>query len=544
MKRIIHSLWGRNLKTGAALLLVIGLFLTFAPHPAMAAGIPDSIGQTPRQIKVNGSVKDALGPLAGVGIEEKGVAGNGTVTELDGTFSLSVNEGATLLVSCLGYKSVEVKAVEGRFLDITLKEDNQSLNEVVVVGFGTQKKVNLTGAVGIATAKEIEARPVVSATQALQGLVPGLQITTNTGELGKNMSINIRGNGTIGSGSSGSPLILIDGMEGDINTVNPQDIESISVLKDAASSSIYGSRAPFGVILVTTKKGSSGRATVNYNNSMRFGSPVSLPEMMDSYTFANYFNEAARNGSQTPSFTDEVMQQMLDFQAAGGSNRGGLPTDGKTWGKPAGDPFTTAYANTDWFSEIYKSSSFSQDHNLSVSGGGEKYSYYASLGYLDQNGLLRHGSDNLRRYNVAAKFGADLADWAKFSYSLRYIRQDLSRPTALSNGLYENIGRHTWPNLPVYDENGYYFDGNAENPAMSLAMGGVRDVQTDKTYHQAGLVFEPVKNWITNVEFNYSINSADTRQTELPCYNHDVNGNIIDTQGTTGLYQDYTKRTT
>ncbi len=541
MKRIIHSLCGRNLKAGAALLLVIGLFLTFAPHPAMAAGILDSIGQTPRQIKVNGSVKDALGPLAGVGIEEKGVAGNGTVTELDGSFLLSVREGATLLVSCLGYKSVEVKAVEGRFLDIMLKEDNQSLNEVVVVGFGTQKKVNLTGAVGIATAKEIEARPVVSATQALQGLVPGLQITTNTGELGKNMSINIRGNGTIGSGSSGSPLILIDGMEGDINTVNPQDIESISVLKDAASSSIYGSRAPFGVILVTTKKGSSGRAAVNYNNSFRFNSPVSLPEMMDSYTFANYFNEAARNGSQTPSFTDAVMQQMLDFQAAGGSNRGGLPTDGKTWGKPAGDPFTTAYANTDWFSEIYKSSSFSQEHNLSVSGGGEKYNYYASLAYLNQNGLLRHGSDNLQRYNAAVKFGADLADWAKFSYSLRYVRQDFSRPTALSGGLYDSIGRQTWPNLPVYDENGYYFDENAENPAMSLAEGGVRDAQTDKTYHQAALVFEPVKNWVTNVEFNYSINSVDTRQTELPCYNHDVSGNVIDTQGTTSLYQDYTK---
>lgn len=134
------------------------------------------------------------------------------------------------------------------------------LDEVVVVGFGTQKKVNLTGSVGLATAKEIEARPVANATQALQGLVPGLQITTNTGELDKNMSINIRGNGTIGDGSSGSPLILIDGMEGDINTVNPQDIENISVLKDAAASSIYGSRAPFGVILVTTKERQIGQA--------------------------------------------------------------------------------------------------------------------------------------------------------------------------------------------------------------------------------------------------------------------------------------------
>ena len=135
-----------------------------------------------------------------------------------------------------------------------MKEDTQTLDEVVVVGFGTQKKVNLTGAVGIATAKEIESRPVTSATQALQGLVPGLKISTNSGMLEKNMDISVRGTGTIGDGSSGSPLILVDGMQGDLNTINPQDIENISVLKDAAASSIYGSRAPFGFILVTTKK--------------------------------------------------------------------------------------------------------------------------------------------------------------------------------------------------------------------------------------------------------------------------------------------------
>ena len=130
------------------------------------------------------------------------------------------------------------------------------------------------------------------------------------------------------------------------------------------------------------------------------------------------------------------MQQMLDFQAAGGTNRGGLPTDGNVWGKPAGDPFTTAYANTDWFSEIYKGSSFSQEHNFSVSGGGDKFNYYASLGYLDQNGLLRHGSDDLKRYNATAKFGAELTKWLKFNYSLRYVRQDLGRPTNFGGGLY------------------------------------------------------------------------------------------------------------
>lgn len=225
-------------------------------------------------------------PIIGASILEKGTT-NGTISDFDGNFILNVQPGTVLVISYIGYVNQEVK-VGNTPLNIILKEDAEMLDEVVVVGFGTQKKVNLTGSVGIATAKELESRPVASATMALQGLVPGLQISTSTGEVDKTASINIRGNGTIGDGSSGSPLILIDGMEGDLNTINPQDIENISVLKDAAASSIYGSRAPFGVILVTTKSGKQGKVSVNYNNSFRIASPMNLPDMMDSYTFANF----------------------------------------------------------------------------------------------------------------------------------------------------------------------------------------------------------------------------------------------------------------
>ena len=497
-------------------------------------------GQT---INVTGTVNDALGPVIGASVVEKGNSGNGTITDMDGKFSLRVPSDATLVISFVGYATQEIPLAGRTSVSVNLKEDTEMLQEVVVVGFGTQKKVNLTGSIGIADAKDLEARPVSNATQALQGLVPGLQISTNTGELDKNMSINIRGAGTIGDGSSGSPLILIDGMEGDLNTVNPQDIENISVLKDAAAASIYGSRAPFGVILVTTKKGKSGKATINYNNSFRWGSPINMPEMMDSYTFANYYNQAAFNGNQGQQFSDAVMRQMLEFQAAGGSSKGGLPTDGNVWGKPAGDPFTTAYANTDWYKEIYKDSSFSQEHNMSISGGSEKITYYASLAYLDQNGLLRPADDKLQRFNASAKFSAQLTDWLKFNYSVRYVRQDMERPTKFNSGLYEKIGRQTWPNLPVYDENGYYFNSNADTPVMQLALGGTRNVQTDKTYQQASLVIEPIKNWVTNVEFNYSLNNVDTRETELPYYNHKVDGSVDDTHGTSSLYQDYTKET-
>ncbi len=193
-------------------------------------------------------------PLIGVSVTLEGTS-TGTVTDIDGRFSLKTPTNSTLRVIYMGYITQTVKVGNQSNVNIKLSEDTQLLDEVVVVGFGTQKKVNLTGAVGIANAKDIQDRPVMLATQALQGLVPGLNISQNNGSLESRAKINIRGTGTIADGSTNSPLILIDGMEGDINALNPQDIENISILKDASSSSIYGSRAPFGVILITTKKG-------------------------------------------------------------------------------------------------------------------------------------------------------------------------------------------------------------------------------------------------------------------------------------------------
>jgi TonB-linked SusC/RagA family outer membrane protein len=492
------------------------------------------------QNSVTGNVSDMNGEaVIGASILEKGTT-NGTITDIDGNFTLNVSEGTTLQISYIGYVTQEI-TVTGQSLRIILDEDTQTLDEVVVVGFGTQKKVNLTGAVGLATSKDIEARPVNTLSDALQGIIPGLQLTHNAGDIETNMSIRVRGTGTIGEGSSDSPLVLIDGMEGDINLLNPQDVESISVLKDASASSIYGSRAAFGVVLITTKKGSEGKTTINYNNSFRLSSPIGMPEMMDSYTFANYFNQGALNAGWGAIFTNETMQNMLDFQAAGGTNTGGLLTDGNVWGKPAGDPFTTAYANTDWYKELYRNNAFSQNHNLSISGGTEKLNYYASLGYLNYNGMLRHGSDGQERYNASGKINARLADWVTFDYSMRLIRQDLYRPNRFGGGFYEMIGRQTWPNLPVYDENGYYHNSNADTPAMMLSQGGVRQAQTDRIYQQAAFILEPIKNWRTHVEFNYSIFNQDVRQTNLPYYNHDVQGNIIDTQGTSSLHQSYKK---
>jgi TonB-dependent SusC/RagA subfamily outer membrane receptor len=219
-----------------------------------------------QQTTQKGVVKDLSGlPLIGATVQVKG-SSIGTITDNEGKFNLIVNSEDIITVSYIGYESQEIKVQFSKILLITLKDDTKKLNEVVVVGFGTQKKVNLTGSVGVVNADALESRPVQNALQALEGVSPGLNISyTNGGALNAQPEINIRGIATIGQGSTGSALVLIDGMEGDLASINPQDIESISILKDAAASSIYGSRAPFGVILVTTKQSKGNKTIINYD---------------------------------------------------------------------------------------------------------------------------------------------------------------------------------------------------------------------------------------------------------------------------------------
>jgi TonB-dependent SusC/RagA subfamily outer membrane receptor len=244
---------------------------------------------------VSGKVTDTKGELLpGVSVFIKGTS-KGTITNTEGMYSLEVSGTDSVIVfSFIGFKNQEVLVGQRTQINIVMEDEAFGMEEVVVVGFAVQNKINLTGAVGVVKAEDMEARPVANAVQALQGLVAGLNISTtgNAGELNAKKSINIRGTATIGEGSKGEPLVLIDGMEGDINSINPQDIESISVLKDAASSSIYGSRAPFGVILITTKSGKEGKTTINYNNSFRYNTPIMLPKMQNSWEFVNYFDDA------------------------------------------------------------------------------------------------------------------------------------------------------------------------------------------------------------------------------------------------------------
>lgn len=512
----------------------------------MAIGLFCSISASAQsKMTVSGVVRDTNGePLVGVSIQENGSAANGTITDLEGKWSLTVSEGSKLLFSSIGFYSHEVKLTDRATYDVVLKEDTTLLDEVVVVGFASQKKVNLTGSVAVATSDDIKSRPVSDLPAALQGMLPGLQVSTNSGAVDQTMKIKIRGTGTLADESSDEPLILIDGMQGDINTVNPHDVESISVLKDAASASIYGSRAAFGVILITTKKGKEGKVTLNYNNNFRFSSPTILPETMDSYTFALYFNSAAKNGARAQIYSDETLQKMLDFQAAGGSITGGLPKskDGQTWGKPDYDPFIYGYANTQWYDELYKKSSFSQEHNISVSGGGRNIKYYASLGYTDINGMIKYGEDNTQRYNVSANITANITKWAQISYNQRFIRSKIHTPASYMDANYWRIGRNAWPNLPVYDENGYFSSNGAGGCIpQQWAESGFNDTVTDVFSQQATLILEPIKNWKTHIEFNARIMNRNQEILNLPLIEHDVNGDPIPTNSDTELTNANTK---
>ena len=478
------------------------------------------LGAQNSTIKVKGVVNDAMGPVIGASIVEKGNTGNGTITDIDGNFSLNVSSNSTLIVSFVGYKAQEIPVAGKTFFTIDLKEDNEMLEEVVVVGFATQKKVNLTGSVGTATAKDIEARPVANAVQALQGVIPGLNISNsgNGGELNATKSIDVRGTGTVGkdaSGnafSSGSPLILIDGMEGDLNSINPQDIESISVLKDAAASSIYGSRAPFGVVLVTTKSGKSGRAQINYNMNMRYSTPIKMPDMANSYEFVNLFDDAEYNGSGKHLYTDEYRQFVYDFMTG--------KSDDYIWGNGSGGKWNYDYSanNVNWLKEYYRNTAPSQEHNVSVSGGSDKMTYYLSANYMTQEGFMRYGTEDYDRYTITAKISAQLTKALKVDYSNRWVRTDYERPTYMNDDFYNHILRRARPVRAVYDPNGYLMSDI--NYIGVMRDGGRHNEQKDAMAQQLKSTVTPLKNWNIIGEMNIKTDNNWNHWEQFVVYSH------------------------
>ena len=310
--------------------------------------------------KVTGIVKDTNGePIIGANVTVKGQS-IGTITDIDGRFVLDAPKNAVLQITYIGFTSQDVKIGNKKEIVVTLAEDTETLDEVVVVGYGTQKKVNLTGAVGNVSMKDIGDRPITNASNALQGTVSGVYALQKSGQPGADGAvINIRGVGTL---NNSDPLVLIDGFPGSMSDVDASDINSISVLKDAASASIYGNRAANGVVLITTKKGALGKVKLSYNGYFGIQEATSLPSVLNSYDYATLYNEACRNSGQQEKYLPEQIQKFRDGT----------------------DPM---YPSIDYFDVYYDKASM-QNHRLNLTGGSDNFQYAIMLGYLDQEGIL------------------------------------------------------------------------------------------------------------------------------------------------------------
>jgi len=420
-------------------------------NPALASGgFPNRLGIVNQQT-VNGTVVDETGePLIGATVKVKGTS-QVAVADMDGRFSLiNVPANAVLQISFTGFAMQEI-SLEGRSqLDIVLNPDVQSLNEVVVVGYGTQKKINLTGSVSSISASDLESRPITNVGKGLQGLMPGVTVRSqNTAPGGQAPNIRIRGIGTWGDAS---PLIVIDGIPGgDMNILNPDDIESVSVLKDAASSSIYGVRGANGVILVTTKKGTAGaKPSISWNSYFGYQTPTALPNFLGSPEYMELQNEASVNANQSPTYTTEQIEI-----ARSGS-----------------DP--NYFANTDWIEEVYKKSAPQQSHNLSINGGSENLNYYASYGYLKEGGLVVGDNFNANRHNVRLRLNTTLLDRLQIDGNLGYVDRKTMGSASGTGAL--SAATSIRPLVPVRFTNGSWgYHGGQSNPVAIASDGGTNE---------------------------------------------------------------------
>lgn len=393
---------------------------------------------------VTGTIVDPSGmPVIGANVMVKGTT-NGTITDMDGKFSLEVEEGATLQISYIGYANQEIKVGNQKTLSIALKEDAEALDELVVIGYGTQKKVNLTGAVASVSSEVLESRPVSNVGQALQGVIPNLNVNISNGALNTEPSFNVRGATSISDGNivSGSPLILVDGVEMNINLLNPEDIESVSVLKDAASAAIYGARAAYGVMLITTKKGKNNeKVRISYSNNLQWNTPAYIPDVLDSYSFQKAIMEGKELMGLSITSDDELyLERLKQYQ----ENPSTAPV---YYDNPDG---TIQWCgNFDVYDITMKKAAFMHKHNVSITGGTSKNSYYVSFGYQDQDGVFKINSDELKRYNALVNLSSQLTSWWKTNLKVSYNNSNFRTPHS-----FEGRGGYWWD---MAKNNGFVF---------------------------------------------------------------------------------------
>lgn len=440
-------------------------------------------------VEIKGKIVDENGdPLQGVTISERGTV-NGTSTNDNGEFTINVrNRSSTLVVSSVGFTSVETKASELSGKNVTLKRDVSNLEDVVVVGYGTQKKATVTGAVSAVKGEKLIKSPAVDMSNSLSGRLPGLVVIQQSGEPGYDgASINIRGINTLGNSS---PLVVIDGIpdrDGGLGRLNPRDIEDISVLKDA-SAAIYGARAANGVILITTKRGKSGKPTLTYDFNKGWSQPTIVPEMSNAFEYASIMNELAIYNNVDPADWATAWNAIKTTGTYPNVQTNYSPEDlqkfqdgSDVWGHP----------NTDWFGDAFKTWSGQSRHNIQVSGGSDNAKYFASLGYVNQDAYYKHSATRYQQYNFRTNLTAKISNYINANLGIMARRENRKFPTESAGAIFRMLmrGRPTepevWPNgLPGPDiENGqnpYVITTNAtgytDNPTDYVQVNGSVDI--------------------------------------------------------------------
>ena len=506
-KKLVHML----------LMVVLGLFLS---------------AQGWAQVKtITGNVTDETGqPLPGAAVVVLGTT-NGTITDNSGNYSIKAQKGNQIRFTFIGLAEKVVTVDNGTVFNVGMTADDKELGEVVVVGYGTQKKVNLTSSVTQVDSKIIENRPVANAAQALQGAVSNLQVSTTSygGEPGAEMNLNIRGfmtSGGTGSISASSPLILVDGIEMGMNDIDPEDIETVSVLKDASAASIYGSRAAGGAILITTKSGKNmkGGLKITYSNNFSMSTPTNWPNQASAIDFAYGMNDASLNAGGTAYYTEEELGWIKQNM----ENPGSAPTlvakaDGLSWDQASFGLGATA--STNWKEFLYKDWSSRSKHNINISGGDDKLNYYISAGKYDEDGLLKVAENSYSRYNLDAKIAAKPYKWLSFELLTKVMQNKEKYPYDYQYGrgrMFDVLSKLK-PTLPTVDP--IYGEALAEAnyPLWNTQTGAESNNQIILLPR---VTVEPLKNWLINLEYNYKRNNNRTILTALQYAYHRPNGDV------------------
>lgn len=449
-----------------------------------------SITAFAQKISYKGTVTDEQGePVIGATVLLKGGEKSaGVLTDLDGNFTIQADKGSTLQISYIGCETRDVAVAQN--MKVVLKEAVTALNDVVVVGYGTQKKVNLSGSVASISGADIAAKPATDVLSALQGTMPGLAVLRSGGQPGSETSgMRIRG---FSSTNTTNTLVLIDGVEGDMTLLNPNDIESVSVLKDAAACAIYGARAAAGVVLVTTKTGRTGKPTVSYNGFVGFNLPGNMPERLPAWEEIAMSNESRVNAYGSPEWNEEMSSWI------GNPNYNYRPnmTNGRY----------DLFEATNWIAEGTKKLTTQQSHSVSVSGGSKEMNYLVSANYYAKNGLLKYGPDKSERYNLRVKLNSELSIHFNLgfmaSYEGKFVEANPYGATSILGLLYRVRGRQPVFN-PEGEINGQPYNGDLQNNPIDVMKNGGLDKNQYEAYTGRGEL--TMKNYIKGLQLKLSV---------------------------------------